>query len=74
MKVKNLRDLLYKLNDEEEVVLLNDAAPITATNTITQAYMVATPMRYMDTDGTETDGVSNKLILAYSTRERSETK
>lgn len=72
MKAKDLRSLTYMLKDDEEVVLLNDAAPITATNAITQAYTVSTPMRYKDTEGVETEGVSGKLILAYSTRERGE--
>lgn len=67
MKVKYLRDLLYRLSEDDEVVLLNDAAPITATNAITQVYTVAEPV-----ENTETDDVVTKLILAYSTRERGE--
>lgn len=81
MKVKNLRDLLYKLNDDEEVVLLNDAAPITATNEITSALIVQEPVTpksntflESDKDADADKTYKSRLVLTYSTRERSETK
>ncbi len=69
MKVKTLRTLLYKLSDDEEVVLLNDAAPITATNAIVNAIIIQEPV----VQGTEDDKeFVSSLVLTYSTRERSE--
>lgn len=72
MKVKDLRSLLYKLEDDEEVVLLNDAAPMSSTNGITQAVIVSTPMKFRDDDGDETEKTVDKLVLVYSARERGE--
>lgn len=69
MKVKTLRNLLYKLSDDEDVVLLNDAAPITSTNAITSAVIIQEPVEQVAEDDRE---FSNKLVLTYSTRERGE--
>lgn len=69
MKVKTLRNLLYKLSDDEDVVLLNDAAPITATNAIVSAVIIQEPVQQVKEDDKE---FNNKLVLTYSTRERGE--
>lgn len=69
MKVKTLRNLLYKLSDDEEVVLLNDAAPLTATNNIVNAVIIQEPVEQLTDKDKE---FSNKLVLTYSTRERGE--
>lgn len=72
MKVKELQKLLYKLGDDEEVVLLNEGAPLACTNNVTQAFIVSTPTVAKDLEGTETESTVSKLVLAYSTRERGE--
>lgn len=69
MKVKTLRNLLYKLSDDEDVVLLNDAAPITATNNIVNAVIIQEPVQQVTENDKE---FNNKLVLTYSTRERGE--
>lgn len=73
MKVKELRQLLYKLEDDEEIVLLNNQAPLNAALPVEEAVIVQTPTEKTDIETGETDTVfKNKLILTYSTRERSE--
>lgn len=82
MKVKQLKNLLYKLQDDEDVVLLNDAAPMTAANEITTAAIVQTPTdppqkaSYADAERTAEYGevCKNRLVLMYSTRERGDRK
>lgn len=69
MKVKTLRNLLYKLSDDEDVVLLNDAAPLTATNNIVNAVIIQEPVQQVTEKDKE---FNNKLVLTYSTRERGE--
>lgn len=69
MKVKTLINLLYELSDDEDVVLLNDTAPIMATNAIVSAVIIQEPVQQVKEDVKE---LSNKLVLTYSTRERGE--
>ena len=82
MKAKQLKNLLYKLRDDEDVVLLNDAAPMSAVNEITTAVVVQTPTdppqkaSYADAEKSAEYGdvCKNRLVLMYSTRERSDRK
>jgi len=82
MKVKQLKNLLYKLQDDEDVVLLNDAAPMSAVNEIATAAIVQMPTdppqkpSYADADKSAEYGdvCKNRLVLMYSTRERSDRK
>ncbi len=73
MKTKDLRNLLYKLEDDEEILLLNNQAPLSHTNQIEGAVIVQEPTENTDleTGKTETK-FKNKLVLTYSTRERGE--
>ncbi len=73
MKTKDLRNLLYKLEDDEEILLLNNQAPLSHTNQIEGAVIVQEPIENTDleTGKTETK-FKNKLVLTYSTRERGE--
>ena len=72
MKVKELQKLLYKLGDDEDVVLLNEGAPLAHTNDVTQAFIVSTPTVAKSLDGVDEERTVSKLVLAYSTRERGE--
>lgn len=69
MKVKTLMNLLYKLSDDEDVVLLNDAAPLASTNAIVSAIIIQEPVQQITEDY---EKFNNKLVLTYSTRERGE--
>ena len=73
MKVKDLRNILYKLEDDEEVLLLNNQAPLSATNQIENAVIVQEPTEVtnLETGKAETK-FNNKLVLTYNTRERGE--
>lgn len=73
MKVKDLRNILYKLEDDEEVLLLNNQAPLIATNQIENAVIVQEPTEVtnLETGKPETK-FNNKLVLTYNTRERGE--
>lgn len=70
MTVKELRNLCYKLADDEDVVLLNEGAPLACTNNVTQAFIVSTTTNVVDSE--EAESTVSKLVLAYSTRERGE--
>lgn len=75
MKVKELRQLLYKLEDEDELVLLNNQAPLNAALPVEEAVIVQTPTEDLNIETGKYDTVfKNKLILTYSTRERSENQ
>ena len=41
MKVKELRQLLYKLEDDEEIVLLNNQAPLNAALPVEEAVIIS---------------------------------
>lgn len=73
MKVKELRQLLYKLEDEDEIVLLNNQAPLNAALPIEEAVIVQTPTEKTDIETDKEETVfKNKLILTYNSRERGE--
>lgn len=73
MKIKELRQLLYKLEDDEEIVLLNNQAPLNAALPVEEAVIVQTPTEKTDIEtGETTTDFKNKLILTYNTRERSD--
>lgn len=82
MKVKQLKNLLYKLQDDEDVVLLNDAAPMSAVNEITTAAIVQIPtdpplkssFSSEEKAAEYGDVCENQLVLMYSTRERGDRK
>lgn len=73
MKVKDIRSLLYKLEDDEEILLLNNQAPLSATNQIEGAVIVQEPVEATNFEtGKDETRFKNRLVLTYSTRERGE--
>ncbi len=71
MKVKDFRSLLYKLEDDEEILLLNNQAPLSATNQIEGAVIVQEPVETTNLEtGKDETRFKNRLVLTYSTRER----
>lgn len=71
MKVKDLRSLLYKLEDDEEILLLNNQAPLSATNQIEGVVIVQEPVETTNLEtGKDETRFKNRLVLTYSTRER----
>lgn len=56
MTVRQLRNILYRLEDEDEVLVLNENAPVKVAAPIKQSFSI-----------TE-DGESNKLILMYESK------
>lgn len=71
MKVKDLRSLIYRLEDDEEILLLNNQAPLSATNQVEGVVIVQEPVETTNLEtGKDETRFKNRLVLTYSTRER----
>lgn len=70
MKVKDFKELLDTMDDEDEVVLLNDAAPITAVLPIKNTIITKTPHTGWDVNkGMDQTTFKSKLLLTFSTHD-----
>ena len=73
MKVKDLQSLLCRLDGNDEVVLLDEAAPLSATNDITGTVITQVPCKTYTAERKDDEAAfSSKLVLTYSMRNKEE--
>lgn len=62
MKVKELSSMLYRMDDEDEVMVLNENAPLKGAVPVKAHFQISE------------DGLNNKLILVYESKNGKEGK